>query len=131
MPKDPDDRRMLVRLLGAARARLDAVRGTQDEVSAQAGLNRATRMLDTYDTHPGDETPSVVVRYLWRPWEHEQVSAATAADVRQLEHAAEADRSADVATSRGRHHAEAHFRTLARLLREHGSASAQAEEQAG
>ena len=87
MPKDPNDRQMLVRLLGTARARLDAARGTSAEASAQAGLNRATRMLDAYDSYPGDETPSVVVRYLWRPWEHEQWNQPTTGDGDQLERA--------------------------------------------
>ena len=87
MPKDPDDRLMLVRLLGAARARLDAVRGTSDEAAALAGLNRAKRMLAAYDSYPGDETPSVVVRYLWRPWEHEQWNKPMVGDDEQLERA--------------------------------------------
>ncbi len=58
-----------MRLLGAARARLGLARGSHDELSAQAALNRVSRMIELYDSDPGDETPAVVVRYLWRPWE--------------------------------------------------------------
>ncbi len=77
-------------------------------------------MVDMFDGHPDDETPSAVVKYLWRPWEHE-LGDRPMAEHPELQdpRIVEAENNAEAARSWGRYHEEAHFRTLAKQLRDH------------
>jgi hypothetical protein len=87
-------------------------------------------MVDMFDGHPDDETPSAVVKYLWRPWEHE-LGARQMVEHQgpQDQRVVEAENNAEEARSWGRYHEEAHFRTLARQLRDHLEHDAQDEVQ--
>lgn len=100
MPKDLAARRALVKILDAARERLDVVRGTPADIAAEAAFNRAGRMLDAFDAHPDDETPSAVVRFLWRPWEQEQEDRPmNGYSVHREQRIDVAEREADLATT--------------------------------
>jgi hypothetical protein len=129
MTKDLAARRALLKILDATTERLDMVRGTPADIAAEAAFNRAGRMLDAFDAQPGDETPPAVVRFLWRPWEHEQVDGPIG-DQRD-QRIADAEHDADVARSWGRNHEEAHFRALANTMREQLDQEGREEERAG